>query len=122
TWELAIDARLDAIEALMPMALDPSQYLQAVARRSVESQARAMGIYLREHPDQHQDVLAAIDRRGIDSSVVVKPMNRGRARDLATCFCFLPSNTTSALVAARRIRARGVCVDVINHTMVGIHG
>lgn len=121
SWELAIEARLDAIEALMPIALDPSQHVHLVARKSIESQARAMGLYLQEHPDEHSKVLAVIAGRGIDSSVI-RPLNRSRARDLVTCFCFLPSNNTSALVAARRIRERGLCVDVVSHNMTGIHG
>lgn len=119
-WELAIEARLDAVEAIMPIASDPAQYLHKVAQKSITSQAIAMGRYLHEHPDEHSAVVAEIDRRGIDHTMFTQ-LNRRRARDLVTCYAFAPSNNTSALVAARRVRARGVCVDVVSHDMTGVH-
>jgi len=119
-YELAIKARLDAIEALLPMALDPTSYVTKVARLCVDSQAEAMGRYLRDHPDEHSRVIAEVDHRGMHASVF-RPLNRKRARDLVTCYTFVPSNNTSALVAARRVRERGVCVDVVSHDMSGVH-
>ncbi|MBC7630240.1 glycosyltransferase [Aeromicrobium sp.] len=120
-WEPAIEARPDAVEALLPIANDPTQYLHEVAQRSIKSQAVSMGRYLAEHPDEHRRVVQAMAARGIDTWVL-EPLNRGRARDLVTCYAFPPSNNTSALVAARRVHARGVCVDVVSHNMDGVHG
>jgi hypothetical protein len=120
-WDLAVEARLDAIEALMPMADDTTQYLHEVARRSVFSQATAIGRYLTEHPDDNPKVVEAITARGL-APWVYEPLNRARARDLVTCYAFLPSDNTSAIVAGRRVQQRGVCVDVVSHTTDGVHG
>jgi hypothetical protein len=120
-WALAVEARLDAIAALLPIANDSTQYLHEVAERSVNSQASSIGRYLMEHPDEHHRVVEAIAGRGIDPWVY-RPINRGRARDLVTCYAFLPSDNTSALVAGRRVNRRGLCVDVVSHTTEGVHG
>ncbi|MBC7630891.1 glycosyltransferase [Aeromicrobium sp.] len=120
-YDLAIEARLDVIEALVPIANDPTQYLNEVAQLSIISQAAAMGRYLAEHPDENRRVIDSMSAR-IINPWVYHHLNRKRARDLVTCYAFLPSNNTSALVAARRVRERGVCVDVVSHQMDGVHG
>lgn len=120
-WELAVDARLDAIQALTPIADDPTQYLHDVARRSVNSQAGAIGRYLADRPDDHSRVVEAITERDIPAWVY-RRLNRDRARDLVTCYVFLPSDNTSALVAGRRVNRRGVCVDVVSHATDGVYG
>ncbi|MGA8988017.1 glycosyltransferase [Aeromicrobium sp.] len=116
--DLAVEARLDTMEALTPLVLDPANYVAEVARHSFVANTRAIGRYLRECPDEHERVLASVSARELPE-FTVRVLNRGRARDLITCYCFVPSNNTSALVAARRVRERGVCVDVISHDMTG---
>lgn len=120
-YEDAVTGRLDAIEALLPFAADPSQYLYLTARRAWVSQARAIGLYLREHPEDHRRVVDAIAERGLPNPVH-RFANRHGARDLVTCACFLPSNNTSALVAARRVRERALPVDIVSQDMTSIHG
>ncbi len=120
-YDLGVEARLDTMEALAPLATNPENYVFTVARHSFVSQTRAIGRYLKERPDEHGQVLESISRRKLPD-FTIRVLNRGRARDLVTCYCFVPSNNTSALVAARRIRDRGVCVDVISHVMTGVFG
>ena len=114
--ELGIGSRLDAIEALFPLAQDTSQYVNKLAFHAVKAQVRGIGTYLRTNPDDHMAALAAIADRGFED-FPWKSLNRGRARDLVTCYLFPPSNNTSALVAGRRVRERGVCVDVITQDL-----
>lgn len=116
--EQAMADRLDTMEALAPLATDSTGYVAPAARENFDAQTRAIGRYLGEHPDEHQRVLDLISGRHLPD-FTVEVLNRGRARDLATCYCFVPSNNTSALVAARRVRERGVCVDLITHDMTG---
>lgn len=77
-----------------------------------EQHAERLATYLRAHPDDQQRALAEIVERGlvdrIDRSAFLAP-----ARDLAVLYAFLPYADTSALVASRRIRERGVPVDVL---------
>ncbi len=120
-YQLGVEARLDTMEALTPLVMDPKNYVASVARHSFVSQTRAIGRYLNERPDEHEQVLASVAQRQLPD-FTVRILNRRRARDLVTCYCFVPSNNTSALVAARRIRDRGVCVDVISHSMTGTFG
>ena len=114
TWEVEVLARLAAVEALWPFARDRAQYVHQVARSSVAAQVGAIGRYLRYHPDEHGRVVAEVTARRLEGFPYQR-LNKGRAKDLVTAYSFLPSTTTSAMVAARRIRARGVCVDVVSN-------
>ena len=118
--ELGIGSRLDAVEALWPLAQDNSQYVSKLAFHAVKAQVRGIGTYLRANPDDHMVALAAIADRGL-KDFPWKSLNGGRARDLVTCYAFPPSNNTSALVAGRRVRERGVCVDVITQDLRTYH-
>ncbi|WP_456697030.1 glycosyltransferase [Aeromicrobium sp. P5_D10] len=120
-YEDVVEGRLDAIAALLPFAVDKSQFLHFTAHRAWVSQARAIGQFLREHPEHHGQVIQAIAERGFPAAVY-RYANRYMTRDLVTCACFLPSNNTSALVAARRVRERGLPVDVVSQDMTSIHG
>jgi hypothetical protein len=47
-------------------------------------------------------------------------VNQGLARDLAVCYCFPPDLDTSGVVAAKRLRARGLVTDVVSHELAGL--
>ena len=116
--EHGISARLDSIAALWPIAFDPNRFGQGPAMVALRSLAAGIGKYLHAHPDLHADAVAEIVERGLEP-FPWPAMNRGRARDLATCYSFLPNNNTAAIVAGRRVRARGLCVDVVSQSMEG---
>ncbi|MBC7630884.1 glycosyltransferase [Aeromicrobium sp.] len=119
TWETGVLARLDAIAALQPIALDPSRHLTAVSAAVVRSLARATGNYMMRHPDEHGRLMSEVAARALDPSIW-KPLNHRRAKDLAIAYAFPPASDTSALVAARRLRERGVAVDVVSHNMAAL--
>ncbi|TXL62321.1 glycosyltransferase [Aeromicrobium terrae] len=114
--EMGISARLDTIEALWPIYSDPTQYGHRAARHAVQSAARGIGEFLHEHPDDHELAVDEIKDRRLEP-FPWRSMNRDRARDLATCYAFLPSNNTSAIVGGRRVRAHGLAVDLITQDL-----
>lgn len=74
--------------------------------------------HLQEHPDAREQLAAAARERGV--RLPWRELNRGTARDLAILFCFTPFLDTSALVAARRLRGRGLVTDVISQDMSNV--
>lgn len=119
SWQFGVQARLDAIAALQPIATDPSQYLHSVSSSAARSQARAIAEYLKSRPGEHARLIQEVSVRGIDPQIW-PALNENRARVLVAAYAFAPFSDTSALVAARRLRARGDIVDVIAHDMSNI--
>ncbi len=111
-----ISARLDTITALWPIAHEPGRFGRRTAAHAIRAQARGIGTWLHAHPDDHSAAVEEIVERGLEP-FPWDAMNRGRARDLAACYAFLPSNNTGAIVGGRRVRARGLCVDVVSTDM-----
>ncbi len=116
TMERGIDAKLDVIDILMPFAQDPTRWTYKAARQHVFAQARHIGTFLGSHPDLHEEALSRIAARGYPE-FPFRFMNRNRARDLVIAYAFPPTNDTSAIVAAKRVRLAGVAVDVVSHRM-----
>ncbi|GAA3517148.1 hypothetical protein GCM10022234_10630 [Aeromicrobium panaciterrae] len=114
--ERGIGAKLDVIDLMMPIAQDPGAWTHKAAREHVFAQARHIGSFLATHPDLHQEALRQIAARGYPE-FPYKFMNRDRARDLVIAYAFPPTNDTSAIVAAKRVRLAGVAVDVVSHRM-----
>jgi hypothetical protein len=83
------------------------------------AQADLVNTYLRAHPDEHPQVVAEARRRGLYAArdVPWSTINDGLAEDLAILYCFTPYLDTSGLVAARRLRERGLVTDVISHQL-----
>lgn len=119
TYDFAVTERLDCIDALgdlMHTRSGPHKVTDALAR----AQATFLVRYLEENPDERDRVVADVHRRGIDSPTFWATLNKGQARDLALLYLFAPFQDTSALVAARRLRARGLVTDVINQNVHNI--
>lgn len=112
--------RLDAIARIGGAAAgDPTAI--RIAAPTMAAHGDAINRYLRGAPDDHHQVVDEVRRRGLTSLTGVpwSRINHGLARDLAVLYCFTPYLDTSALVAARRLRERGVVTDVISHDLTG---
>jgi glycosyltransferase involved in cell wall biosynthesis len=103
---VAVIGRLREIAPTSPGA-------RALAERLVVHQAEAIRRHLLEHPDRHGDVVARARELEI-GELPWAVVNRGRARHLALLYLFTPFLDTSALVAARRLRERGLVTDVVS--------
>lgn len=116
TFGTAVARRLDdalRLEQLTePADLDTRQLL----RDQVGVAADRIGDYLRKQPSDHHRVVAALDHRPIFHFPYHR-MNGDRARTLAIAYAFPPYADTSAVVTAKRVRARGELVDVIYNAM-----
>lgn len=78
--------------------------------------AAPINAYLKEKPEDHDRVLDLIESYDL-SEFPYDVVNRGLARSLAISYCFVPYNDTSAIVMAKRVRARRDLVDVVFNTM-----
>ena len=113
SYDFMVSQRLDCLEALE--RIDQSEPVPArVARRMRRGQVRRINAYLAARPDEHARVVDDVRRRGL-RQMPWHVLNRGLGRDLAIAYCFPPYLDTSGLVAARRLRERGVVTDVISN-------
>lgn len=89
---------------------------QAMVDALTRDQALRLNAWLRSHPERRTELVdrvAALNLKNLDWSVV----NEGLARDLAILYLFPPALDTSGLVAAKRLRERGLVTDVITHDL-----
>ncbi|MBW9214103.1 glycosyltransferase [Mumia sp. zg.B53] len=116
SYDFSVTQRLDVVERLWSrQALDPRS--RKLRSSFTAGQVSHVNAYLRLDPADHPKVLADIRARGLEDAIPWRRLNDGLARDLAILYSFLPYADTSALVAARRIRDRGIVVDVVSNTM-----
>ncbi|SDU86209.1 Glycosyltransferase involved in cell wall bisynthesis [Jiangella alkaliphila] len=108
-------ARLDALMERCP----PDR--QGVAAALMRAQAGVIRRFLDARPDHRGDALRNIREQGL-ANFPYDVLNRGLARTLAVSYCFVPYVDTSAIVAAKRIRAAGDIVDVIYNAMDSVRG
>jgi len=85
------------------------------------TQAIRINDHLRAHPEDRDRVVAEIRELGLE-----RPhwpvINDGLAQDLALVYLFPQALDTSGLVAARRLRERGLVTDVISQELAGVRG
>lgn len=110
--DLDLAGRLDLLRGLLALAAgDPA----TLARRDDVQAAQLAWIrqLVDEDPAQHAAVVSAARARRV-RDLPWSEINRGRARDLAILYAFVPFIDTSGMVAARRVREAGVITDVIS--------
>jgi hypothetical protein len=112
--------RLDDIAALQEVARVQPAVLRAV-RGLVLAHARQLNAHFLERPQDHRRFVAEVRRREL-TRFPWAIVNRGLAHDLAIAYCFPPYQDTSAMVAARRLRERGVVTDVISANISRMRG
>ncbi len=116
SYDFSVTQRLDVIERLWSrQALEPRS--RKLRSSFIAGQTSLVNAYLRVDPEDHARVVADIRARGLEEAIPWHRLNAGVARDLGILYSFLPYADTSALVAARRIRDRGVVVDVVSNRM-----
>ncbi|MGN6251182.1 MAG: glycosyltransferase [Marmoricola sp.] len=114
-FDFSVLQRLDCIAAVNHV--DRSRpAIARIAESMKTAQAEHVNRYLVRHPDEHGHVVAEARARGL-YDLPWPVVNQGRAQDLAILYCFTPYLDTSGLVAARRLRERGVVTDVISQAM-----
>ncbi len=114
TFEFGVQGRLDVIERLVSREVqDVDADLLVIRRGMIAGQTSLIRAWLDRHPDQAARVVEEIHRRGLADEVSWQVLNTGRATELAAVVGFTPWLDTSGLVAARRVRERGVLVDLI---------
>ncbi len=118
SFDFSVEQRLDVIERLVAR-VDPSEEAARLTRGMVSAQVAHMAGYLAAHPDEASRVRDVVILRGVEDVIPFRVLNSGAARDLAILYAFAPFADTSAIVAARRIRARGVVVDVVSNNLRG---
>lgn len=111
SFQFSVVERLDVIERVL--GLDDRGRQNSAALTSIaRAQAMRINAYLHERPDEREHVLSEIRSRAI-TAFPYGTVNRGLARELVIAYAFPPTNDTSGIVMARRIRKRGEAVDVI---------
>ncbi|GAA4701374.1 glycosyltransferase [Nocardioides conyzicola] len=117
SYDFSVSQRLEVIQRLASREVT---HPAAARVRDVlmVSQTVLINGYLRE---MGEDVrLRAVDQireLGLESFVRYDVLNAGLAHDLAICYAFPPWVDTSGSVSARRIRRRGVVVDVVSQSL-----
>ncbi len=120
TFEFSVQGRLDVIERLAARQLDELDPDLVNVRRSLAAgQTSMIRAYVDERPEEAGRVVEEIHRRGLADHVSWRVLNTGRATELAAVVGFTPWLDTSGLVAARRVRERGVVVDLIQSDLTG---
>jgi hypothetical protein len=108
-------ARLDLVRDLQQGVVQRPDVAD-FGEHAVRDQAEQIRTLLVAEPDRHADVVTGVRERRI-ADFPWSTVNRGRARDLAILYSFVPFIDTSGLVAARRLREWGVVTDVISQDM-----
>jgi hypothetical protein len=90
-----------------------------LVRDRLRAEAATVNEYVLEHPTDHGQLVELLDRHRI-AGLPTDVMNRGLARGLAIAYAFPPYADSSAVVAAKRIRAEAGVVDVVYNAMDSI--
>jgi glycosyltransferase involved in cell wall biosynthesis len=113
-----LGARLDLVRGLVALVAGDAG-TTARRDRALSGQLAWLRALIDDDPAKHAEVVAEARARRVHD-LPWGEINRGRARDLAILFCFVPFIDTSGLVAARRLREAGVVTDVVSQDMSGI--
>ena len=116
SYDFSVSQRLDVVERLASREVRHPE-AATVRGHMVAAQINFLNGYLREAHDEHRRAIEEIREHGLEPVMRYDVLNAGLARDLAICYAFAPWADTSGSVAARRIRDRGVVVDVISHSL-----
>ncbi|GAA2755351.1 glycosyltransferase [Actinopolymorpha rutila] len=115
---LDVAVQMELLRRLDVLARGAAPEALALVRGHLDTEVDRLNAHLRAHPDDHAEVVAALDRHDFDHFPYHR-LNRGRARALAVAYCFAPYNDTSAVVMAKRVRERQDIVDAVFNAMDG---
>ena len=118
SYDFGVSQRLAVIELLANREV-AHPAAERVRSRLIAAHTGLINSYLRDTREEHRRAVDEIRDRGLESAVPFDVLNAGLARDLAIVYSFVPYADPGALAAARRVRERGVVVDVVSHSMYG---
>jgi hypothetical protein len=118
-FETAVLPELKAIADLERLASPHGRWAVDLVQAQISAHAERIGRYLREHPGDHRTYVNAVDGAPI-THFPYELATPSPAKRLAIAFAFPPYVDTSAVVAAKRLRATGELVDVIANAMDSI--
>lgn len=110
-YDFSVSQRLACITSLEEIDEVPSE-VERVARHMVRAQLVHVRRHLERHPEERARVVEDIEGRRL-RQMFWETVNGDAAQDLALLYCFTPWVGTAGIVAARRLRERGVLVDVV---------
>jgi glycosyltransferase involved in cell wall biosynthesis len=117
SYDFSVSQRLEVIQRLASREVTHPA-AERVRGKLMASQTVLINGYLRETSDDvHRRAIEQIRELGLEPVMRYDVLNAGLARDVAICYAFPPWADTSGSVAARRIRQRGVVVDVISQSL-----
>jgi glycosyltransferase involved in cell wall biosynthesis len=116
TFDFAVRQRVEVISRLESLFKETDGRTVELLRSRIRAQTGFIDTYLRENPGDHGRVVQLLDRQPI-FQLPYDRMNGSRARGLAIAYAFPPYADTSAVVTAKRVRARGEIVDVVSNAM-----
>lgn len=111
SYDFSVTQRLACISSLESIAEAPGE-VERLTQHMVRAQYAHIRDYLRRHPEERPDVVEDVESRRLRRTAW-PVVNEGAARDLALLYCFPPWVDTAGVVGARRLRERGVVVDVV---------
>ncbi len=110
-YDFSVSQRLACITSLESIDEAPHA-VERVTRHMVRAQLVHVRNHLARHPEQRAQVVEDIEGRRL-RRMLWETVNADSAQDLALLYCFTPWVGTAGIVAARRIRDRGLVVDVV---------
>ena len=116
SYESAVTQRLRTLAKLEAIGAGARPSLRPLTEHLIRDQVGHVRAYARRHPAAYPRVLQDV----ADHQFRWFPydeLTSGLGRDLVISYAFLPWNDASALVMAKRIRERGVVVDVVSHSL-----
>ncbi|MFC6341163.1 glycosyltransferase [Nocardioides hankookensis] len=117
SYDFSVSQRLEVIQRLASREVTHPAAVR-VRDALMVSQTVLINGYLRETGEEVRlRAIEQIRELGLETVVRYDVLNAGLAHDLAICYAFPPWVDTSGSVAARRIRSRGVVVDVISQSL-----
>lgn len=111
----SLGERLDLVRGLTALVAGTAE-VRRRRDRALAEQVAWIRRLIDDDPAQHRIVVAEARARAVHD-LPWSEINRGRARDLAVLYCFVPYIDTSGLVAARRLREWGVVTDVVSQNL-----
>lgn len=118
TYDFAVSQRLACIESLEEVTGAP-RAVEQVTRHVVRAQLGHLRGFLAGEPDRRAAVVEDVESRRL-TRVSWPVVNRDGGQHLALYYCFTPWVGTAGIVAARRVRERGLLVDVLCKDLDGL--
>ena len=116
TFDFNVRQRLEVISHLDRLVPHAAGRNRDLVLDRMKAQAGFIRSFLRDNPTTHPAVVDLVDRSRI-ADMPYASMNGLLARGLVVAYAFPPYADTSAIVMAKRIRARGEVVDVVYNKM-----